>query len=159
MAGGGARILLVAHDFIILFHFPRELNNLHHRFDRFSTLAASSRKTIDNHKARRRGVGQTLCGAKLETRHLTWRWPRAYVTIAPARTLVTTVSRTAVLIHISIMCIASTILLHVQAQHHRRPSLEELKAQGIYRTPEQTEADERQHKVAAAVLQQELEHR
>lgn len=52
-----------------------------------------------------------------------------------------------------------TTLLHVQEQHRRRPSLEELKAQGIYRTPEQIEADERQHKAAAAFLQQELEHR
>eukprot|EP00903_Cladosiphon_okamuranus_P008378 g8056.t1 len=44
-------------------------------------------------------------------------------------------------------------------QYRRRPSLEELKAQGIYRTPEQMQAEDRQHKVAAASLQRELEHR
>ena len=84
----------------------------------------------------------------LVTRHLA----HVYVKTAPARTMVPTVNR--------LRCVPlTTTLLHVQEQHRRRPSLEELKAQGIYRTPEQIEADERQHKAAAAFLQQELEHR
>ncbi|CAN0239211.1 unnamed protein product, partial [Pylaiella littoralis] len=44
-------------------------------------------------------------------------------------------------------------------QHHRRPSLDDLKAQGIYRTPEQHLDDARQHKLAKALLQEELRHR
>eukprot|EP00752_Nemacystus_decipiens_P012110 g10735.t1 len=54
---------------------------------------------------------------------------------------------------------ADLLAAESKEQHHRRPSLDELKAQGIYRTPEQIEAEAKQHKVAAAFLQQELEHR
>ncbi|CAM9536619.1 unnamed protein product [Scytosiphon promiscuus] len=46
-----------------------------------------------------------------------------------------------------------------KTRHHHRPSVDDLMAQRIYRTPEQLEVDERQHELARAFLQQELGHR
>lgn len=47
----------------------------------------------------------------------------------------------------------------LQGQHLRNPSLDDLKAQGIYRTLEETQEEQKQHKLAGDFLQQELEHR
>ncbi|CAM9148355.1 unnamed protein product, partial [Ectocarpus sp. 6 AP-2014] len=46
----------------------------------------------------------------------------------------------------------------VAGQHRRHPSLDELKARGIYRTPEQLVEDEKQHRLARAFLEQGLGH-
>ncbi|CAM9684993.1 unnamed protein product, partial [Ectocarpus sp. 12 AP-2014] len=47
----------------------------------------------------------------------------------------------------------------VAGQHRRHPSLDELMARGIYRTPEQVVEDDKQHRLARAFLEQELGHR
>ncbi len=61
--------------------------------------------------------------------------------------------------HVHFFYFATREIQEQQQQHHRRPSLEDLKAQGIYRTPEQLRAEEQEHKIAGAFLQQELGQR